>query len=83
MVASVLFTYPEVLKRGDGLGRVVGEEVVEEAEGAEGGVDLGEYLVLQPLDHVPLEVEGRESLHPGEVEGPDLLDVVLRQVEEG
>ena len=47
-------THPQLGQGGDGLGGVAGQQVVQEAEGAERVVDPVEGVGLQRLDHVPL-----------------------------
>ena len=42
-----------------------------------------EDIGVEALDDVPLEVQGRERLHPPQVLCRHLLDVVLRKVKEG
>ena len=46
-------------------------------------VYLVKQIVVQALNHIALEVEGREGAHTGEVSRVQRLDVVLGQVQEG
>ena len=76
-------THPKVLQRGDRLGGVSGEQVVEQAEGAETGAHFGEHVITEPLDHIPLQVEGCQRLHAGQLARHHTLNVVLGHVQEG
>ena len=72
-------THPQLGQGGDGLGGVAGQQVVQEAEGAERVVDPVEGVGLQRLDHVPLEVErgeGGEASQRAATQVPDTREPV-------
>jgi hypothetical protein len=82
-VKKFIGTHPQIFEGGERSLRILGEQVVEQADGAEAPVHLGEGVLVQLLDDVALEVEGGERGEAGQVGPPHLLDVVLGQVKEG
>ena len=83
MFLTSISTDPELLQRGDGLGGVAGEQVVQQAQRGQGVVDAVEDSGLQLLDHVPLQVQGGDGGEVAELAAAQVPDAVLGQVEEG
>jgi len=79
-------TDPELVESVDGGRGEIGEQVVEEAQRAEGLADSLESVVAHGLDEVALEVERGERVQAGQraaaARPGQLAQPVLRQVQE-
>ena len=77
-----VFSYPELLERVECFDRKVCQQVVEEAERAEAIIDSHKDQWVQPLDDVPLKVEGCQRVQPVQGTHGNLPEVVLSEIEE-
>ncbi len=64
-----LFSHPELAELVDGLDGELGEQVVEQAERAEGVLDAVERVGTQLLNNVALQVEGGQRVQAGQGAG--------------